>query len=150
MSTKNLRPINLSHEEAVKNGRKGGKASAAARRQKKTLKETASVILNMPLSQEAKFRIMNSGISLAGLDDSDMDNRLLVICGLLAAAAEGNTSAAKMLFDMIDTEAAQKQQLELDRLKAVVKALQEQAGTSAVCDDQVIIYLPDNGRNPSQ
>lgn len=35
MNESNLRPISLSHEEAVKNGRKGGVASGVARRKKR-------------------------------------------------------------------------------------------------------------------
>jgi hypothetical protein len=40
----NLRPIEQSHEEAVKNGQKGGIASGEARRKKRTLKEIAQML----------------------------------------------------------------------------------------------------------
>ena len=35
----NLRPIKLTHEEAMENGRKGGKASGKARRERRALRE---------------------------------------------------------------------------------------------------------------
>lgn len=41
----NLRPIKLSHEEAVENGRKGGKASVKARRKRKMMREAFEELL---------------------------------------------------------------------------------------------------------
>ena len=41
----NLRPIELSHEEATRNGRKGGIASGEARRERKKMQELARMIL---------------------------------------------------------------------------------------------------------
>lgn len=41
----NLRPIELTHEEAVKNGRKGGVASGEARRKKKLMREAFEELL---------------------------------------------------------------------------------------------------------
>lgn len=47
-----LRPISLNHEEAVACGRKGGKASAEARRKRKTLAETLEIAMNLPVPEE--------------------------------------------------------------------------------------------------
>lgn len=41
----NLRPIELTHEEAVKNGRKGGVASGEARRKKRLMREAFEELL---------------------------------------------------------------------------------------------------------
>lgn len=43
---KNLRRLNLTHEQLVENGRKGGKKSAAARRRRRTLKADLLAMLN--------------------------------------------------------------------------------------------------------
>ena len=59
----NLRPIQLSHEEAVKNGQKGGIKSGEARRKRKTFRETLLALLedgdlqeniNLAILQKAK------------------------------------------------------------------------------------------------
>lgn len=41
----NLRPIELTHEEAVKNGRKGGVASGEARKKKRLMREAFEELL---------------------------------------------------------------------------------------------------------
>ena len=46
MNEKNLRPIKLSHEQAVKNGRKGGLASAKAKRKRKSIQTALRSVLD--------------------------------------------------------------------------------------------------------
>lgn len=45
-SLKNLKPLNLTHEEAVKNGKKGGKKSVEVRREKRLLQQVVEEKLN--------------------------------------------------------------------------------------------------------
>ena len=45
-NTKNLKKIDLSHEEAVENGRKGGKATAKRKKAIKSMQEAAKALLN--------------------------------------------------------------------------------------------------------
>lgn len=49
---KNLHPIELSHEEAVKNGRKGGIASAEARKKKKAFITALNTVLEKTYPDE--------------------------------------------------------------------------------------------------
>jgi len=47
----NLRPIELSHEEAVKNGRKGGLKSGESKREAKQMKEIIETLLSMKIKK---------------------------------------------------------------------------------------------------
>ncbi len=49
-SLANLRPINLSHDEAVKNGKKGGGKSVLKRAERKTSREIVEMIASMPIT----------------------------------------------------------------------------------------------------
>jgi len=55
-NTQNLKPIKLTHEEAVKNGKAGGKKSVKVRREKRLLSQIYSDILaeknNLPKGQD--------------------------------------------------------------------------------------------------
>ncbi len=55
-SLKNLKPLNLSHDEAVKNGRKGGKKSVEVRRENKLLSKVAEEKLNKLYSDGKTFQ----------------------------------------------------------------------------------------------
>lgn len=46
INTKNLKKIDLSHEEAVENGRKGGKATAKRKKAIKSMQEAAQALLS--------------------------------------------------------------------------------------------------------
>lgn len=48
----NLRPIKLTHEEAMENGRKGGKASGKARRERRALRE----LMEMRLEGSVEYK----------------------------------------------------------------------------------------------
>ena len=51
-----------SREEAAKNGRKGGIASGEARRKKKTLRETAEIMLACELPPDVKRKLKSNGL----------------------------------------------------------------------------------------
>lgn len=90
-NTKNLRPIKLSHEEAVENGRKGGKASVEARRKKKTMRELAQTMANAPVKQTRNRAVLEQ----LGLEEDEMVNSALVVAGVLKSAQSGNISAVE-------------------------------------------------------
>lgn len=54
-NNENLRPFTSeqSHEEAVQNGRKGGKASGAARRNKKMLRDCLEILLEKEITDKS-------------------------------------------------------------------------------------------------
>ena len=95
---KNLIPFNQrSENEAREFGRKGGRASGAARRRKRSLKEAADVFLSLPI---ANTKLWNS-VSAMGVEPDDIDNQMGIIVGLTAKAQMGDSKAAKVLFELL-------------------------------------------------
>lgn len=100
---KNLIPFSeRSESEARENGRKGGIASGAARRRKRSLKEAADLYLSLPVTDR---RVWNK-IARDGVDPEDIDNQMAIIAGLSKVAAMGDSKAAKVLFDLMGDEDA--------------------------------------------
>ena len=94
----NLIPMDQrSEEEARELGRKGGIASGAARRRKKSLKEAADYFLSLPVADVKRF----NKIAKAGVDPEDIDNQMAMIMGLTMAATAGDAKAAKVIVDLL-------------------------------------------------
>ena len=95
---KNLIPMDQrSKEEARELGRKGGQASGAARRRKRSLKEAADIYLSLPVTER---RVYNK-IAKAGVDPEDIDNQMAMIIGLTVQASMGDAKAAKVIIDLL-------------------------------------------------
>lgn len=92
----NLRPFQKgrSREEAVKNGRKGGKASAAKRAERKTFREGLLLLLNEPLKDKAGNVTENT-------------TQDAIIAALVKRAANGDTRAFEMIRDTIGEKPVQ-------------------------------------------
>lgn len=110
---KNLKPFNKrTASEQRRIASDGGKASGAARREKKKLKEYAELLLSLPVSDMRKF----NSLSRMGIPIEEIDNKMLIIAGLHKEASNGNVAAAKELRSIIgedqptdnDTEALKK------------------------------------------
>lgn len=86
-----------SRSEAAQNGRKGGIASGAARRRKKSLKEAADLFLSLPVENTKKRNEMIK----AGVPEEDADNQMAMIVGLAKKAAKGDAKAARLLIDIL-------------------------------------------------
>ena len=99
---KNLIPMDQrSKSEARELGRKGGEASGASRRRKRSLKEAADLYLSLPVSD----RKMWNKISRRGVDPEDIDNQMAMIIGLTIAATAGDAKAAKVIVDLLGEDA---------------------------------------------
>lgn len=97
----NLRPLKLTHEEAVKYGSMGGKASAEARRAKKTMRQYAELLLSLPVADKRKAnKLLRSCVP-----EEDCDNKMLVVFGLVQAAQGGDVAAVKELRNIIGEDA---------------------------------------------
>lgn len=75
----------------------GGIASGAARRRKRSLKDAADLYLSLPVTDR---RVFNK-IARDGVEPEDIDNQMAIVAGLAAAAAQGDSKAAKVLFDLL-------------------------------------------------
>ncbi len=94
----NLRPLcKRTTSEQREFHHKGGVASGAARRRKRSLKDAASLFLSLP---PADVNVWNA-VAMEGVEPEDVDNQMAVITALYRAALKGNTKAAKLLFDLL-------------------------------------------------
>ena len=117
----NLIPFSKrSKEEAREQGRIGGKASGAARRRKRSLKEAADLFLSLPVSDQKTFNAM----AKAGVNPEDTDYQMAVIVGLTMKAIKGDAKAAKTVIDLLGESATDNQpQQEIKDHSALIKAI---------------------------
>lgn len=96
----NLKPFKkgqISKEQAVKNGRKGGKASVAAKKRRETFKESMEALLQDKLidpDTKAKMAEM-------GLNPDEMTNQAAFIVTTLKQAMKGDTGAINIVREMV-------------------------------------------------
>ena len=117
----NLIPFSKrSKEEAREQGRIGGKASGAARRRKRSLKEAADLFLSLPVTDQRTFNTM----AKAGVNPDDTDYQMAVIVGLTMKAIKGDAKAAKTVIDLLGESATDNQpQQEIKDHSALIEAI---------------------------
>lgn len=76
--------------------KKGGIASGAARRRKKSMKEAADLFLSLPASVKDK-----NSLKKLGIDSDDADMQMAVIAGITSRAIKGDAKAAKLLLEIL-------------------------------------------------
>lgn len=84
-------------EQQVETARRGGIASGEARRRKKTMKETAKMLLDMEIPDAAKE--LKAKLKVMGISEEDFTYQSAVMVGILNQAMKGNTKAAAFLRD---------------------------------------------------
>lgn len=94
-----------SREEAARNGALGGKASGAARRRKRSLKEAADLYLSLPVEDKRRW----NKLARRYLDAEEIDNQMAMIVALWDGAVSGDARSAKVLIDLIGTEGEEQQ-----------------------------------------
>lgn len=128
---KNLVPqAERSPSEAREMGRKGGIASGAARRRKKSMKQKMQLLLSLPAADNDQTELATMGV-----DPDDMDNEMVLVKALFLAAAEGDTRAFDRIQDVLGKSVA-REELALKKQEAKRKAA---AGTDA--EDRIGSYL---------
>lgn len=75
----------------------GGRASGAARRRKRSLREAADLYLSLPVSDKRQ----KNKLARRGIEPEDVDNQMAMIIGLVEAATEGDARAAKVIVDLL-------------------------------------------------
>ena len=86
-------------EQQVEIARRGGIASGEARRRKKTMKETARMLLDMEIPDAAKE--LKKRLKVMGISEEDFTYQSAVMVGVLNQAMKGNTKAAAFLRDTV-------------------------------------------------
>ncbi len=84
-------------EQARENGRKGGKASAAAKKRRKAMREQLEMLLSLSLKNEdVKKKIKDLGVNV-----EDIDNQLAINLSLMNKALKGDVQAYQVIRDTI-------------------------------------------------
>lgn len=98
---KNLIPMDQrSESEARELGKKGGIASGAARRRRRSLKEAADLYLSLPVTDRRRVNKLRR----RQVDPEDIDNQMAMIAGLTDAATDGDARAAAVLVKLLGEE----------------------------------------------
>ncbi len=114
---KNLVPqTERSPSEAREMGRKGGIASGAARRRKKSMKQKMQLLLSLPAAGNDQAEL-----AAMGVEPGDMDNEMVLIKALFLAAAEGDTKAFDRIQDVLGRTVA-REELALKKQEAKRRA----------------------------
>ena len=132
MNEKNLIPFSeRSESEARELGAKGGRASGASRRRRKTMEQCAKFILSLPANSKEDWEtLIAAGVSLDNTDPDDIDNMTVVNAAIIAAAKAGNVKAYNALRDVIRDDEHLK--IEKERLKLEKKKLESKDDNSDV------------------
>ena len=93
----NLKPRQLTTEEATKIGSKGGKKSAEVRRQRKAMKEQMELLLSMPF----KNKEMKEKFKKVGINTSGMDNQMAMLVAMFQSALNGNTQGFNAIREVV-------------------------------------------------
>lgn len=137
----NLKPFtsNQSHDEAVKNGSKGGEKSGETRRRKKKAKDYLQTLLDMQATGSNK-EVMQA----MGIDEEDQTNEMLLTIGIFQKAVKGDIQAYNTIVSMLGetpispTDKARIKN-ERDKLKIERQKLDLENNRNTD-DDQPIIY----------
>lgn len=93
MNNENLRKINLTHDEATRNGKKGGEASGKSRRKKKQMKDMLEYILQLEVTDDD----LRGEMRRMGIDDEQMTINALTCYAMVRKAVDGDTKAAEFI-----------------------------------------------------
>lgn len=116
----NLIPGNKrSQSEARENGRKGGKKSGEIRRQRKAMKDTMKMLLNLDLPEcETKEVYRNMGI-----EEDDLNIQTSILIEQTKKAMNGNLDSAKFCRDTVgEYIGAEETKIEEEHYKVVIPA----------------------------
>lgn len=114
---KNLVPFDERSKKEVRElGQKGGIASGAARRRKKSLKQKMQLLLSLPAADNNQTELANMGVN-----PEDMDNEMVLVKALFLAAAEGDTRAFDRIQDVLGRSVA-REELALKKQEAKRRA----------------------------
>lgn len=92
----NLRPVRTK-SEARKRGKNGGKASGAARRQRKSLRENMDLLLNLEVANPKDY----NKLAAMGIAVEDIDNSMLLTAALFQRAVKGDVMAYREIRDLV-------------------------------------------------
>lgn len=122
-----------STEEVREIARKGGIASGATRRKKRTMKSAAKMLMDMPASKAIAKKM-----KLLGIAEEDTTYQMAVIVAMVQEAAAGSVPAATFLRDVMgENPQTELRKQELKQRKEEFKHKQEvEAAAAAAAQEQ--------------
>lgn len=130
------------HEEAVRNGRKGGQALSKSRRVEITMDEAFLSVMGKKVSGDIKKVLEENGY-----DTDELDNAHAIFATLVALALkDGDLQATKILTDY--SQSLMEEARKSEESKARIESMKANAGAdmsvNSTDDDDggVVIYLP--------
>lgn len=113
----NLIPGNKRSKEEVREiGKKGGRASVAARRRKKALKEVLNETLGIRIGDIQDEKVRSVLLTAANSKDGNLTIREAIINGVVLQAVKGNPKAVALILDITEESPAvqiRKRELEI-------------------------------------
>ena len=141
----NLKPFtsDQSREEAKKNGAKGGVASGIARKKKRALKNTIEMIMRLGVDPQTQ-----SILEQLGVPEEDQSVQTAIVVAQAMKAMRGDTKAADYLGKYASADPRiflEQERIALERERLAMRAEADAPDDNETED--VVIYLPDNGRD---
>lgn len=132
MNEKNLIPG--AHELTVEEQSNGGRASGAARRRKKDMKQKMKALLELPAAVNDREQL-----EALGVDPDDMDNEMVLVMAMFLNAAQGDVKAFDRVMQILGKDIAHEElALKKRELKLKEKAASEGSGEALAKLDEVL------------
>lgn len=113
-----IRWENLTPEEQFESVSRAGKASAAARRRRKSMRQVMEMLLSLPAGATADYdTIAAAGIDVKDLGEETVNNVIVVMAALLKNAKAGDVASIKELRSIIQEEILMKHKIKNDNAR---------------------------------
>lgn len=136
----NLIPLNKrTKSEAREISKKGGQASGAARRKKKTMKQVANYLLSLPVVEELQEEMIQSGIA-----SDDADNQTALVFSMMQRAIKGNVTAAQFIANITGSTAmteAEREKIKLEKKR--LKLEEAKLLHNDTAEDESVVIIND-------
>lgn len=131
---KNLIPVTKrTKSEAREISKKGGQASGAARRKKKSMKQVANYLLSLPVVEKLQEEMIQSGIAV-----DETDNQTALVFSMMQRAIKGNVTAAQFIANITGSTAmteAEREKIKLEKKR--LKMEEQQLIGQDACIDEI-------------
>lgn len=137
----NLKPIKLSHDEAVKNGRAGGIASGEARRRNKALRELMCNFLSQDADLFLTVWLLEHGVRLR-----DCTNLAALIMSVFERAMDGDVQAATSILEWAgELPSKPERETKIEKYRPVTNAVDTGEKLDKQIIEDVVIYKVEKG-----
>lgn len=104
-----LKAENMTSAQLRERARKGGIASAKAKKERKQIKEQLELLLSLPI----KDKITKAEIRKLGIDTENIDNQMAMVISMWQKAVKGDVQAATFIRDSIGEKPDSKVNLDM-------------------------------------